>query len=83
MAKVTKSPRLAAIGVAILSGLILNLPEIIIINIIIPPRSKLANEAVVTLLPIRVSKFEGVNFCSSINSVIHATNEAKKPTTID
>ena len=46
MAKVTKSPKLAAMGVATLSGLMSSLLEAIITPIITTPRLKLAIEAV-------------------------------------
>ena len=49
-ASVTKSPKLAAIGVATLSGLIPHFLDPTITPIIIPPRTALANEAVTKLL---------------------------------
>ena len=105
IANVTTSPRLAAIGVAILSGLILNrLAEIIIMITTVPlkksiwnhekrpfilekktriPSKRLAKLAVVTL------ELTSVRICSVLTSpsriklVMHATKEARKPTTID
>lgn len=49
-ARVTKSPRLAAIGVAILSGLILNFRDNTIIETISDPKIRLATVAVTRLL---------------------------------
>ena len=52
MARVTRSPSDEAIGVATLSGLMLNFLETIIMNMTMLPKTKLANEAVETLVPI-------------------------------
>ena len=49
MARVARSPRLAAIGVATLSGLIFNLLAVWMTRIMTRPRTKLAAEAVATL----------------------------------
>ncbi|RNA38481.1 hypothetical protein BpHYR1_048893 [Brachionus plicatilis] len=64
---VTTSPKLAAIGVAILSG----------------PRNKLAKEAVETLDTIKIRIFWKLNVLSPKNSVMLAINDASSPTTID
>jgi hypothetical protein len=83
MNKVTKSPRLAAMGVAILSGFTLNSFETIMMSITTVPSTRLATEAVITLVPIIVSKFLVSNLSFDINSDMQAMKEAKKPTTID
>lgn len=90
MTRVTRSPRLAAIGVAILSGLMLTRLDKIIMNIIRPARIRLANEAVdiqpainTKLFPISISL---VSDFLSIISVKYfktiAPTDAKNPTTI-
>ena len=83
MPRVTTSPRLAAIGVATLSGFILNFSDSKMIVIMIEPRNRLANEAVVTLVDMRVNKWSYSKWPSLIKSVKQATNEANKPTTMD
>jgi hypothetical protein len=83
MNKVTKSPRLAAMGVAILSGFTLNSFETIMMSITTVPSTRLATEAVITLVPIIVSKFLVSNLSFDINSDMQAMKEAKKPTTLD
>ena len=47
------------------------------------PKTMLVMEAVVTLDAIKTSKFSGSNELSIAYSVKQATNEVKKPTTID
>ncbi len=47
------------------------------------PNNKLATLAVVTLELTKMSISSGFTFPSSIKLVMHATNDAKKPTTID
>jgi hypothetical protein len=47
------------------------------------PKSKLANEAVATLLVINVSKCDGIKLFVLIYSEIQAIKEAKNPITID
>jgi hypothetical protein len=47
------------------------------------PSKRLAIDAVATLELMITSKLFVLNFCSKINSVTHATNEAKNPTIID
>jgi len=81
--KVTKSPRLAAMGVAMLSGFTFSSFETIIMSITMVPSTRLATEAVITLVPMIVSKFVVSNLPLVINSDMQAINEAKKPTTID
>ena len=49
MARVARSPRLAAIGVATLSGLMFKLLAVWMTRIMTRPRTKLAAEAVATL----------------------------------
>ncbi len=80
--RVTRSPRLAAIGVAILSGLMLKRFEIIITNIIKPAKMRLANEAVETLPAIRTSSFLGRNSFSVITLRTMAPTDARNPTII-
>lgn len=85
MVSVTKSPRLAAIGVATLSGLILKFLDKMIINIIRPARTKLANDAVDIQPAIRTRLFFRSSSCwfaFVTNFKAKAPTEAKKPTTI-
>ena len=70
-------------GVATLSGLILNFFDIKMMAIMMVPRKRLANEAVVTLVEMSVSKWSDSTCPFFIKSVKQATNEAKKPTTMD
>ena len=83
MANVTTSPRLAAIGVAILSGFTLKRLATIIIPMTIDPKIKLAKLAVHTLLLTRIRISSPLTLSFTIKLVIQATNEARKPTTID
>lgn len=57
-AKVVRSPRLAGIGVATLSGFILNCLDKMITRTMIIPRTKLAMEAVTTLLVLIIRRTE-------------------------
>ena len=76
------SPRLAAIGVATLSGLILQCLDNTITPAVIKPNTNDANDAVTKLLAINryVLSNETVPFLNAPNTI--ATNDAKNPTTI-
>lgn len=79
--KVIKSPKLAAMGVATLSGLMLYLLDNKITNTMITPRNKEAKEAVIKLLVHKRSPC----FISTVPSAMKlkpiAANEARNPTT--
>lgn len=57
----TTSPRLDAIGVAMLSGLTLNLCDRMMMNMTRVASNRLAREAVVTLEQMTMMKFSGWN----------------------
>jgi hypothetical protein len=83
MVKVTKSPKEAAIGVAILSGFMFIFFDTSITAIIKPPNIMLANEAV-DILPVTITNPFLISHVSSvINFNTKAPTEAKKPTMID
>ena len=81
-ASVVRSPRLAAMGVATLSGLMLHFLEQSTTPTITEPRIKLANDAVTKLLAQRSVAWWMLNSPSSIHPIITAANAAKAPTTV-
>lgn len=79
--RVTKSPKLAAIGVAILSGLMFIRLDTRMTNIIRPARMRLANDAVEILPAMSTREFSQSNsFARAFNA--KAPTEAKNPTMI-
>lgn len=75
-------PNLPAMGVAMLSGFILNLRDIMIINIIIDPRRKLAIDAVHIEPDTKTRVFKMSNSFSVISLTIVAAIDVKNATTI-
>jgi hypothetical protein len=83
MVKVTKSPKEAAIGVAILSGFIFIFFDTSMTAIIKPPNIMLANEAVDILPDTMTNPFLISHVSSVINFRAKAPTDAKKPTIMD
>ena len=77
MARVARSPRLAAIGVATLSGLMFKLLAVWMTRIITRPRTKLAAEAVATL---EIHSFFFKNVTCLKNSFTHYLVPLKRRT---
>ncbi len=82
MSNVTKSPRLAANGVAILSGLILNFVDNKITHIMTAAKSKVAIDAVQILPDTRMSACVALNWPSRTKLRSIAAKDASSPTTI-
>merc|ERR1719239_1465520 len=81
--RVTRSPRAAAIGVATLSGLTLNLRDADITSTMTRPRVALAREAVTTLLVARTSTLFKANFSGlASQAMLMAKHAASQPTTM-
>ena len=79
--RVIKSPKLAAIGVATLSGLTLYLLDNKITNTMITPRKNEAKEAVIKLLVHKRSPCF-ISIVPSVTKLKHiAASEARNPTT--
>ena len=81
-AKVTRSPRLAAMGVAILSGLILNRRDNTMIATIREPKMRLATVAVTRLLAQSNVAWSMLKWPSTTQPMVTAAVAAKVATTI-
>lgn len=81
-ARVMRSPKLAAMGVATLSGLMLHFLEQSTTATITEPRIRLANVAVTKLLAQRRLAWWMLNSPSSIHPMITAANAANAPTIV-